>query len=107
MKKKIRAIEALEITTFNIKNTSYWEFIEANHDIDKWLLQQPGFQSRHIAQNTDGTVIDVLVWNSVASGTNAMNRIIAETSDSKVHQMIDHGTVVWKCIPVHHRVNKK
>jgi len=42
-----------------------------------------GFQSRRIAKKKDGTVVDMLIWNSVEEGTDAMNRIIAETSIQK------------------------
>ncbi|HEY9045640.1 MAG TPA: hypothetical protein VIN08_07075 [Ohtaekwangia sp.] len=91
----------MEITTFRLNGHTYQEFIKANHDIDEWLCRQPGFQSRYIAEDDGGVIVDVLIWNSVADGTKAMHKIITETRDSKVHDMIDHGTVVWKCIPIY------
>jgi heme-degrading monooxygenase HmoA len=104
MTKKLKPVEALEITTFKIGKYSCEEFIKANQSIDTWLQRQPGFKSRHIAQQDDGTMVDMLRWDSVAHGTKAMHKIMHETSDSSVHDMIDHTTVSWSCIPVYHRL---
>jgi hypothetical protein len=100
-------IEGIEITTFKIKGCTLAEFIKANASINKWLQKQSGFQSRRIAEKDDGTVVDMLIWDSVEEGTDAMNRIIAETSDSKVHSLIDQGTVSWNMYPVHHTVDRQ
>jgi hypothetical protein len=96
---------AIEITTFKLAGYTCKEFITANADIDEWLKAQPGFQSRRIAEQEDGTIVDMLVWDSVAKGTDAMHRIMTEMGHSAVHGMIDQGTVSWSCIPVKHVVN--
>ncbi len=98
--------EGIEITTFKIKGCTFAEFIKANASIDEWLKKQPGFQSRRMAKKEDGTVVDMLIWDSVDEGTDAMNRIIAETSDSKVHSLINQGTVVWNMYPVYHTIDR-
>lgn len=95
----------LEMTTFKLeKGKTYIDFIEANADVDVWLKKQPGFQSRHIAQQRDGTIIDALIWDSQADGTNAMNRLMEELADSPVHGVIDQGTVSWNIYPVYHQI---
>ena len=104
MKSRKDKTEGIEITTFKIKNCSFEEFIKANADIHEWLKKQPGFQSRRIAEREDGTVIDMLIWDSVEEGTNAMHRIISETSNSKVHTMINQATVSWNMYPVRHKI---
>ena len=99
-------VEGIEITTFKIKGCCFVEFIRANASIDEWLKKQSGFKSRRIAEKEDGTVVDMLIWDSVEEGTDAMNRIIAETSDSKVHSLINQGTVSWNMYPVRHTIDR-
>ena len=98
--------EGIEITTFKIKGCTFAEFIKVNASIDEWLKKQSGFQSRRIASHQSGTVVDMLIWDSVEEGTDAMNRIIAETSDSKVHSLINQGTVSWNMYPVYHTLDR-
>ena len=98
--------EGIEITTFKIKGCTFAEFIKANASIDEWLKKQSGFQSRRIASHQSGTVVDMLIWDSVEEGTDAMNRIITETSDSKVHSLINQGTVAWNMYPVYHTIDR-
>ena len=99
--------EGIEITTFKIKGCTFVEFIKANTGIDEWLKKQSGFKSRRIAKKEDGTVVDMLIWDSVEEGTGAMNRIMAETSESKVHSLIDQGTVSWNMYPVRHTIDRQ
>jgi hypothetical protein len=95
----------LEMTTFKLeKGKTYKDFIAANADVDVWLKKQPGFQSRHIAQQPDGTIIDALIWDSEADGTNATQNLMKELADSPVHDVIDQGTVSWKINPVYHQI---
>lgn len=95
----------LEMTTFKLeKGKTYKDFITANKYVDAWLKKQPGFQSRYIAQQPDGTIIDALIWDSQADGTNAMHNLMSELSDSPVHDVIDQATVSWNIYPVYHQM---
>ena len=95
----------LEMTTFTLaKGKTYQDFIAANAEVDVWLKKQPGFQSRHIAGQPDGTIIDALIWDSQADGTNAMHKLLNELADSPVHTVIDQGTVSWTIYPVYHQL---
>lgn len=95
--------QAVEITTFRLQGGSFSEFIECNKkDIDEWLKKQKGFQSRHMIQQEDGMVMDMVFWDRESDGTAAMHRIIRETADSQVHTMVDHGTVSWSIYAVGH-----
>ena len=85
--------EAIEITTFKLVGCSCDAFIAANAEIDAWLSRQPGFQSRRIAEREDGTIVDVLIWDSAANGTSSAERIMDEMGHSEVHSMIDQRTV--------------
>jgi hypothetical protein len=97
------ATEAIEITTFKlVKGYSGDDFIAANVDIDKWLERQPGFRSRRIVEKDDGTIVDLLLWNSAAEAEASMHRLMDELRDSPVHSMIDQRTVSWNVWPVRH-----
>jgi hypothetical protein len=98
---KSRAMEAMELTSFKLRG-SIAEFVAANAAVDAWLAKQPGFRLRRIAQGPDGTVFDLLLWDTVAHGEQAAERLLAELPDSPVHAMIDHRTVQWRLLPVHH-----
>jgi hypothetical protein len=95
---------AIEITTFQLNGCTCREFIAANAELDLWLARQPGFQSRTMAEQKDGAIVDMLLWDSVAQGTASMHRLMDELRDSPVHGMIDQDTVSWSIAPVRHRV---
>lgn len=97
--------QAVEITTFKLLDCTFEEFVAANRtDIDGWLKKQKGFLSRYLVETAGNTVMDMVFWESVAQGTEAMHRIISETRGSKVHAMIDHGSVSWNIYPVGHLI---
>lgn len=100
--------QAIEITRFHLaEGLTIGDFIRANADVDPWLSRQPGFVSRRIAQDADGEVIDMLVWESAAQGRAAAHRLMSELADSPVHDAIDQGTVSWTVAPVFHRLDAK
>ncbi len=99
--------EAIEVTTFKLINTTFPRFITANASIDQWLKLQPGFRSRRMAQRSDGTVVDMLLWDTVEQGEEAAARIMTETAASQVHAMIDHRTVDWDVSEIRHQVIAK
>ena len=100
-------MQAIEVTTFSLKSgLTIKDFLTANADVDTWLLKQPGFVSRRIAQRGDGVVVDVLIWNSVADGEDGAARLMVELADSPVHAAIDQRTVDWTVSPVHRLVER-
>jgi hypothetical protein len=96
--------EAIEITTFKLKGGSCADFIAANADVDAWLRRQPGFLGRWIAERDDGTIVDTLIWASVADGERSAQGIMTELAHSPVHGLIDQGTVEWTIAPIRHQV---
>ena len=96
--------EAVEITTFKLDGQSCKGFIAANDDVDEWLKRQPGFRSRRIAERDDGTIVDMLIWDSAEDGLRAASGIMTEMGHSPVHGMIDQSTVDWTVAPVRHRL---
>lgn len=98
--------QAIEITTFKLLGYTFREFVDVNKtDIDEWLKKQDGFQSRHILEGPGGTIMDIVFWDNVAQGTKAMHLILGETSQSKIHSMIDQSTVSWNIYDVGHFVD--
>lgn len=98
--------DAIEVTTFRLNGgLEIADFIAANADVDAWLLRQPGFLSRRIAQGADGVVVDMLIWSSARDGEDAAARLLAELPSSRVHEVIDQRTVSWSVSPVFHRLD--
>lgn len=98
-------MEAIEVTTFKLnRGLTVEDFIAANADVDAWLLRQPGFLSRRIAQRDDGIVIDLLIWASARDGEHAADRLMQELADSPVHAAIDQRTVAWTVSRVQHQL---
>jgi hypothetical protein len=76
------------------------DFLAANVDIDEYLRRQPGFRWRRIAQDDDGSVVDIVAWDSVADGERSASGIMTEMARSPVHALIDHTTVDFRIVPV-------
>jgi hypothetical protein len=98
-------MEAIEITTFKLTGYTLKEFIEANAGIDEWMKKQPGFRSRHIFEQQNGMVSDILFWDNSKNGTDAMQQLMREFSDHIIHQMIDQQTVSWNITTVQHEIS--
>ena len=97
--------QAIELTTFKLNNCTIQQFIAANKEIDEFLKKQKGFVSRSLSELKKSIVYDLLVWESAEDGTTAMHKLMAELSDSVVHELIDQSTVSWNIAPVEHSVN--
>lgn len=100
-------MQALEVTAFNLgPGLTVEDFILANTDVDAWLLKQPGFVSRRIAERDDGAIIDMLVWASVEAGEDGAARLMVELASSPVHAAIDQSSVEWTVSPIRHGVER-
>ena len=92
--------EVLEVTSFKLAGFSGAQFVAANDEIDDYLRRQPGFRWRRIAQHADGTVIDIVAWDTMANAEASASGIMTEMGHSAVHTMIDQQTVDWRLAPV-------
>ena len=101
---KTAPAQALELTTFKLKDCTTQQFIEANQEVDDFLFRQPGFRSRTIVEISNGLIADLLLWDSIEQGTKAMHKLMRELADSKVHAMINQSTVDWNIASVKHFV---
>ncbi|MFF4622196.1 nuclear transport factor 2 family protein [Nonomuraea jabiensis] len=92
---------ALEITTFNLAaGLTGADFVAANDDINEYLRRRPGFRWRHIAEDGDGGIIDIVAWDTRAEARASASGIMTEMAASPVHATIDHGTVDFRIVTV-------
>jgi hypothetical protein len=97
--------ETLEVTTLRpAAGLTAADFIAANADIDEYLKRQPGFEWRRILETGDGTIIDIVAYDSMDHARAGAAGISGEMAGSPVHRTIDHSSVEWKLTTVVHRV---
>lgn len=97
--------ETLEVTTLRpATGLSTADFVAANADIDEYLKRQPGFEWRRILEAADGTIIDIVAYDSMEHARAGAAGISDEMAASPVHASIDHSTVDWKLTTVAHRI---
>lgn len=97
--------ETLEVTTLRpAAGLGTSDFVAANADIDEYLLRQPGFQWRRILETGDGTIIDIVAYDSMEHARSGASGIGGEMADSPVHATIDRSSVDWNLTTVMHRV---
>lgn len=98
-------MSAIEMSIFKLNGYSADDFIKANEEVDIFLKRQPGFRSRAIAEQEDGTIIDLLIWDSVEEGTTSAELLMVELKESPVHSMIDQKSLTWIVAPIRHQLD--
>ncbi|WP_054816285.1 hypothetical protein [Nocardia arizonensis] len=89
--------DVLEITTFSLASgRTVEDFVAANSDINEYLKRRPGFRWRRILRRGDGSIIDIVAYDSLAHARAGAAGITGEMADSPVHATIDHSTVDWQ-----------
>ena len=97
--------ETLEVTTLRpAAGQTPADFVTANTDIDEYLKRQPGFEWRRILVTGDGTIIDIVAYDSMEHARSGAAGIGGEMAGSPVHATIDHSSVDWNLTTVLHRV---
>lgn len=76
------------------------DFVAANADINEYLRGRPGFQWRRIVVRDDGTVLDIVAYDSIEHARSGAAGITGEMGGSPVHEAIDHATVDWQLTTV-------
>ncbi len=88
--------QVAEVTSFRMKpGITAKDAAEAGRDIDAWLRGQPGFVSRLMVGSADGTITDIVVWETERDGRASSERLMAETGSSRFHALVDGGSVDW------------
>ncbi|MET7458193.1 hypothetical protein ABZT03_41440 [Streptomyces sp. NPDC005574] len=99
--------DVLEVTTLKpAPGLTVQDFITANADINDYLQKQPGFQWRRIAQTQDGTIIDIVAYDSMPHARAGAAGITGVMGHSPVHATIDHSSVDWQLTDVLQHVEK-
>jgi hypothetical protein len=97
--------ETLEVTVLRpAPGLTVADFVAANADIDSYLKRQPGFRWRRITETEDGTIIDIVAYDSQEQALAGAAGISGEMGSSPVHASIDHATVEWRVATVAHTV---
>ncbi|MBB3392307.1 hypothetical protein FHT82_005088 [Rhizobium sp. BK275] len=95
---------AIEITSFRLKDGLVaQDFLAANADVEPWLRRQPGFRSRIMVEHEDGTITDMVIWDTARQASDSASRLMRELADSPVHAVIDQTTVSWTIGSVFHQ----
>ena len=98
---KLSRGKAAEVTAFRLKpGLRSRQAISAGRDIDAWLRRQPGFVSRTLLEEPDGSIMDVVIWRSHQDGQKSSERLMAETATSPFHDLVDPASVRWYLAPV-------
>lgn len=96
--------QAIEITSFRLKDGLVaQDFLTANDDVGPWLRRQPGFHLRIMVEQDDGTIIDMVIWDTARQASDSAGRLMRELADSPVHDVIDQTTVSWSISSIFHQ----
>ena len=97
--------KALEVTVLRpAPGRTTADFVAANADIDAYLKRQPGFKWRRITETEDGTIVDIVAYESRELALAGAGGIGGEMADSPVHGSIAQSTVEWRVADVVHTV---
>ncbi|MFJ4692314.1 hypothetical protein [Streptomyces sp. NPDC088766] len=89
--------EILEVTTLRpAPGLTPEDFVAANADINEYLRRRPGFRWRRIVVRDDGTILDLVAYDSIEHARSGAAGITGEMGGSPVHGAIDHRTVDWQ-----------
>jgi hypothetical protein len=93
--------EILEVTTLRLApGLTPEDFVAANADINEYLKRQPGFEWRRILAREDGTILDIVAYDTIAHARAGASGITGEMGNSPVHATIDNSTVDWQLTTV-------
>jgi hypothetical protein len=87
----------MELVTFKINaNCTPEAFAVASEPINEWVRTQPGFQSRTLSRNEEGTWFDVVIWNSAETAHAAAAKMMAELGQSDFMAMIEPSSILMQ-----------
>lgn len=84
----------MELVTFKtIANCTPEAFAAASESVSAWVRTQPGFQSRTLSCDDEGTWFDVVLWDSAEAAQAASTNMMAELGQCEFMALIDPGTI--------------
>ena len=85
----------VEQVQFRIKDSvSESEFITLNENLNKWVIEQPGFLYRSLTKSTDGLWIDIVYWKNMESAQNAQSTFSESPECHAVMQAIVEESII-------------
>ena len=84
----------MEMVTFKIiANCTPEAFAAACEPVNAWVRTQPGFQSRTVSCNEEGTWFDVVLWDSAETAHTAAAKMMSVLGQSEFMSMIDPSSI--------------
>ena len=91
----------IEMVSFKLSDGVNPEiFIKANEELDSWLGQQNGFEYRALAQQEEGTWVDIVFWQTQADAQQAGEAFMGAKESQAMLACIDKSTVSMQHMPV-------
>lgn len=90
----------IEIVEFRLGRGTGAAFVAANAPLNAWLMEQPGFISRQLAEREDGGYIDIVIWSSRSEAEAAAGKVMALFGQADAMTMIDPETIRMSHAPV-------
>ncbi|OUR94082.1 hypothetical protein A9Q81_14915, partial [Gammaproteobacteria bacterium 42_54_T18] len=91
----------IEMVSFKLNDgVSPAVFIKASEELDNWVGQQSGFEYRALAQQEDGTWVDIVFWQSQAHAQQAGDAFMTAKESQNMMACIDKNSVVMQHMPV-------
>ncbi len=91
----------IEMVSFKLNDgVSPQVFIKASEELDSWVAQQNGFEYRALAQQEDGTWVDIVFWQSQAEALQAGEAFMTAKESQNLMACIDKSSVVMQHMPV-------
>src|SRR5690606_5933368 len=86
--------DAIEMVQFKLNpGVSEADFLAADKAINDWVSQQPGLRYRSLSRQDDGTWIDLVYWDSMATAKAAGDAFMRDQGQSSFLAMIDQSSV--------------
>ncbi len=75
-------------------------FLQASESVDRWVAKQEGFEYRALAQQEDGTWVDIVFWQNAQNAQQAGEAFMAAQECKALMGCIDKESVVMQHMPV-------
>ncbi len=97
-------MKTVELVSFRlIAGTDRDGFLQAARRTEALIRRQPGFQTRVLTEDSDGTWRDVVTWDSHAAAMQAAQTVMTDPDFAPFAAMIDpasvtmsHSALVWQ-----------
>lgn len=87
-------LASLKVYAFKVNaGVSVDELLKADEGMSEWIKKQDGFQYRSLANQADGSWLDVVYWANTAAEKAASEKFMAENADCPFMELIDQDSL--------------